>query len=177
VAQQPFHSSEHSNRAGISSLQYAVPHVRGQYSTPLPFLSHQIIPAEDPQRAVDLGDDDPEVSGEGLGEEHEPELVGDELDDEEDVEGNETAAEDMAMPHARHALPTWLYDDFKVKVTESGRRNDKGLPPLYADLKTFWFPRPSTFFILQHNNISPQLLWDPEVLCSIPCPNCNTALQ
>jgi hypothetical protein len=165
-------------------LQYAVPHVRGQYSTPLPFLSHQIIPAEDPQRAVDLGDDDPEVSGEGLGEEHEPELVGDELDDEEDVEGDETAAEDMAMPHARHALPTWLYDDFKAKVTESGRRNDKGLPPLYADLKTFWFPRPSTFFILQHNNISPQLLynarfflWDPEVLCSIPCPNCNTALQ
>lgn len=175
VAQRPFQSYEHSNQAGKSSSSF-------RHAAP-PSLSHQIIPAEDPQRAVDLGDDDgnPEVSGEGLGEEDEPELVDDELDDEEE---EETAAEDMGIPHARHPLPTWLYDNFKAKVAESGRRNDKGLPPLYANHDTFWFPRPSTFFILQRNGVSPPLLynprfflWDPEVLCRIPCPNCRTALQ
>ena len=184
VARQPFHSADYLNRAGKSSLHTII----NQRSTPLPSpsLSHQIIPAEDPQRAVDLGDDDgdPEVSGEGLGEENEPELVDDEIDDEDDVGREETGSEDTAMPHARRALPPWLYDDFKAKVTESGHRNDKGLPPLYADHETFWFPRPSTFFVLRRNNVSPQLLynprfflWDPEALCRIPCPNCKTALQ
>jgi len=150
----------------------ATPPTPGQLPAPPVQQVEQIIPDEDPQRPVDLGDDDDdEGDGEGVGSEDLDEAEGDDEGDPNQV---------PAGPQ----LPEWLLSQFHVKLAECGPnfRDAHGLPPLYARSNTFWFPQPSTFFLLKHDNPSPQklynprfFLWDPEPLCSngIPCPTCR----
>lgn len=152
------------------------------------FILHQIIPPEDPQCLVELNDEDDknmEVSGDGLGDEDEFDVEGDEVDDERDPGEEDAGAPNTTGPHPQCPMPLWLRDAFKMKVMESAQHNEKGLPPLYANHQTFWFPQSSTFFIVQQKGVSPQnlynpqfALWDPEPLCpnGIPCPNCRTWL-
>lgn len=169
-----------------------------EIASPSPLSSHvtnppilrQIIPSEDPQREVEVGDDisDPEVSGDGIGVEDDVELQGDEDEDEDYVPQDEDEGSGTASkPHRRRMLPPWLLDAFKARLAEAGPRDSQGLPSLYATQHTFWFPSPSTFFLLRQRNISPPqlfnprfFLWDPQPLCPhgrIPCPNlCGSAL-
>jgi hypothetical protein len=98
--------------------------------------------------AVELNDEEdenPEISGDGLGDEDEFNMEGDEVDDERDPGEEYAGIQDTAVPRPRCPMPLWLHDAFKMKVTESAQRNEKGLPPLYANHQTFWFPRSSTF--------------------------------
>ena len=121
-----------------------------------------------------------EVSGEGVGKE-DVFIGGEEEEDEEDQDFRETASVRATCP-----LPTWLKEDFERKVRESKMRGKDGLPPLYRDLGTFWFPRKSTFFVFRQSSAPApsalynydMFLWDPEslLLDGLPCPNCKTRL-
>jgi hypothetical protein len=102
-------------------------------------------------------------------------------EEEEDRNLGETASVRATCP-----LPTWLKEDFEWKVGESKIRGKDGLPPLYRDLGTFWFPRKSKFFVFRRSSTPTpsalynydMFLWDPESLLSdgLPCPNCKTRL-
>lgn len=104
-------------------------------------------------------------------------------DEEEDDEEED---EDTTQSNKRRQcnLPMWLMKQFNQRLEECRIRNAQGLPALYYNNKTFWFPTPSPFFLLGHPDISPQdlmiarfFLWDPGVLCSrISCPNCSSPL-
>ena len=124
------------------------------------------------------------VSGDGLGEED-----GDPDDDGDFDEGSEfddKGTAGQAKP-SRGPLPPWLLEPFKARVAESSNqyRDAAGLPPLYAQHQTFWFPQPSTYFLIKKSSTPQQLfnplffLWDPEALCpdGIPCPNCRRVLH
>ncbi|KAJ7592442.1 hypothetical protein C8J56DRAFT_779365, partial [Mycena floridula] len=83
-------------------------------------------------------------------------------------------------------MPEWLEEEFKGLVAESKLRKTDGLPPLYRDQHTFFFPRQSNFLKLRAiRNCPPSslynyefFLWDPEPLVhgGIPCPTCRTRL-
>ncbi|KAG9223671.1 hypothetical protein CCMSSC00406_0008554 [Pleurotus cornucopiae] len=137
----------------------------------------QIIPDNDPSRLCSLPDDDDD-------DDSNPEagFVDDGLGEEEDIDegGEEALASDKGKkPHNRR-LPPWLQGEFEHHLAESSKRASDGLPALYRDHQTFWFPRPATFFRLQEKSISPQILynyqfflWDPLPLVpgGIICPN------
>ncbi|KAF8075254.1 hypothetical protein FPV67DRAFT_1728203, partial [Lyophyllum atratum] len=113
-------------------------------------------------------------------------------DDDSDEEVDDDAFDNKKSTSSRHArtrcpLPTWLQTAFDARVEESSKRGPDGLPPLYHDQRTFWFPQPATFFQLCSLDISPEaiypcdmFLWDPECLLpdGIACPNknCGTRL-
>ena len=157
---------------------------------PISSPTQSIIAEEDPQQSIEISEDDEddEATGDGLGEED------DDLDDNGEGdgdfdEGSEFDDKGMAgkAKPSRRPLPPWLLEPFKARVTESSSqyRDAAGLPPLYARHQTFWFPRPSTYFLIK-KGLTPQklfnplfFLWDPEALCpdGIPCPNCHWALH
>jgi len=142
-----------------------------------------IIPDEDPQRDVETPNHEGE-DGDGLeeelGEEDDPQDDDNEADD--DLDEPETPP---SSSRQRRPFPVWLMDQFNARHEESKSRNADGLPPLYSDYETFWFPQKLSFFFLRRQSCSPlQLynpqffLWDPECLCNrIPCPNCKQSLQ
>ncbi|KAJ3824864.1 hypothetical protein F5880DRAFT_1479370 [Lentinula raphanica] len=77
--------------------------------------------------------------------------------------------------------------EFKRCIQASHNRDPNGLPQLYHEHKSFYFPRPATFFTLTQNHKVPSpfelydyafFLWDPGCLVKdgIPCPNCGTKL-
>jgi hypothetical protein len=156
--------------------------------SPLPPLQvplqtdNPVIADEDIERHVASADDNEEdgyfgLMGDGLGEE-------DQGGEDEQEDGEEIAG----SAARRHPLPEWLQKAFDIKVIESACaiRGPDGLPPLYRDHKTFWFPQQSTYFLLRSQSISPQdlynprfFLWDPAALClnGIPCPNCHVSLK
>ena len=156
--------------------------------------TQSIIAEEDPQRSIEISEDDEdddEATGDGLGEEDGPD-DDDEGDDDFD-EGSEfddmgTATTGFGQPKpTRRPLPPWLLEPFKARVAESSSqyRDAAGLPPLYAQHQTFWFPQPSTYFLIKKHSTPQQLfnplffLWDPEALCpdGILCPNCRRVLH
>src|SRR5262249_523808 len=107
-----------------------------------------------------------------------------EFDDEDHDEDGQQSSESGGLP-ARRPLPTWLKTAFNDKMQES-RNCVNGLPPLYCIHRTFWFPRPSTFFLLSKPVVQPPnlfnprfFLWDPLPLCpnGIRCPNCTKPLR
>ncbi|KAJ7488604.1 hypothetical protein B0H11DRAFT_2230137 [Mycena galericulata] len=72
-----------------------------------------------------------------------------------------------------HPVPDWIQLQFEAKVRESAPRGDDGLPLLYREHKTFWFPVEDPFFSLRDNIelLTPQslyqasfFLWDPAAL-------------
>ena len=102
-----------------------------------------------------------------------------------DDTGNDIDTEKQGRPSKRQAPPDWLIAQFQQKIEECHDRDAQGLPPLYRNLRTFWFPTPSSFFLLRQIHVTPQslfkarfFLWDPEPLChgGIACPNCSTKL-
>ena len=141
----------------------------------------RVIADEDLERSIASANDEEAdgyfgLMGDGLGED---DVYGD--DDHEELDPHTSQAGE------RRPLPPWLKDGFNAKVNESARshRGPDGLPPLYRDHQTFWFPCPSTFFLLR-NSVSPQdlynprfFLWDPAALCpdGIPCPTCHVMLK
>lgn len=80
-------------------------------------------------------------------------------------------------------MPPWLEEPFMRLLSESSKRDKNGLPPLYSMHQSFFFPKPSTFFLLKDGVtptklFNPQFaLWDPMALCEIPCPNCSFKLH
>lgn len=140
-----------------------------------------IVPQENPVNFLDpsLPSQDGDNLYSGLMEDG---LGGDELpdDDEEEFEDDDA----QTKKRRRYNPPTWLMNQFNQKLEECRRRDAQGLPALYRDNCTFWFPIPSPFFLLRGSSISPEglmiarfFLWDPEVLCSgISCPNCSSRL-
>jgi hypothetical protein len=144
----------------------------------------RMVADEDIERGVASADDDEEdgyfgLMGDGVGE--------DDCGGDNDQDDTDDAPDSTGPANKRRTLPYWLKNAFDIKVDESARnsRGPDGLPPLYRDHKTFWFPQPSTFFLLR-NSVSPQdlynprfFLWDPAALCAggIPCPNCRVLLR
>lgn len=121
--------------------------------------------------------------GEGIGIEDEG--------DSEDEDSGDGYKEDRGMSKFMPFLcscfvclmPPWLEDPFKWLLLESSNHDKKGLPLLYSVHKTFFFPKLSTFFLLRDGVTPTELfnpqfaLWDPIMLCEIPCPNCSFKLQ
>lgn len=79
----------------------------------------------------------------------------------------------------------WLRDLFRYYSDKAKDRID-GKPRLYGEGQTFWFPRPSSYFLLQRAQPSPRtlynprfFLWDIETLVVVPCPkpNCGHPLR
>ena len=152
------------------------------HPSPAP-IQHEypVIADENIERSVAAADDDEEdgyfgLMGDGLGE-----------DDENDLDEHDDTTAGASQAGERRPLPTWLKNAFNSKVNESARsrRGPDGVPPLYRDHKTFWFPQQSTFFLLR-NSVTPQdlynprfFLWDPAALCldGIPCPDCHVGLK
>ena len=152
-----------------------------------------LIPEENPQRAVEIDDNgedgDGDGDGDGIGEEDEDAGMDDEGEDEREPEDDEedgglsvSGGKTRQIPRL---LPRWLQDAFKAIVDDCNHRDSNGQPSLYARDHTFWFHQPSTYFLLQDDEISPSKLynpqffvWDPQALVkTILCPRCQFALQ
>lgn len=160
--------------------------------TERPRPTNQIISDEDPQCAAEIYDEaNFDAVGDGLGEDDEYRNDDDEIEDDDESDDDEMEGPPWTASETRkpcRPLPIWLREAFQAKVEECGPQfcDAMGMPPLYARHQTFWFPQPSSFFLLKQKHRSPQLLfnpqfflWDPEPLCQfgIPCPNCKTTLQ
>jgi hypothetical protein len=118
-----------------------------------------IIPEEDPQRDVEAPDhkgEDGDGLEEELGAEDDPQDDDDEAD--EDLDGPETPP---SSSRQRRPFPAWLMDQFNARREESKSRDASGLPPLYSDDETFWFPQKSTFFFLRRQSCLPPQLYNP----------------
>ena len=184
-------TSHHENTAAQFISPFPVPST----IQPPPGLLAQnptqsIIAEEDPQRSIEISkdDEDDEATGDGLGEEDgDPDDNGEGDDDfDEGFEFDDNATAGKAKP-SRRPLPPWLLEPFKARVTESSSQyhDAAGLPPLYSQHQTFWFPQSSTYFLIKKGSTPQQLfnplffLWDPKALCpdGIPCPNCRQALH
>ncbi|KXN83660.1 hypothetical protein AN958_01227 [Leucoagaricus sp. SymC.cos] len=148
----------------------------------------EVLPEDNPYRPMVTPDRENESDGngyevfmiDGLGDD-------DDGDDDDDEESGDWGGDSNVRPkRKRHALVEWLRLAFEQRRVEARQRGPDGLPVLYRDNKTFWFPRPSAFFLLKYPNLTPQLLfnprfflWDPLPLCpdGIPCPNCKHPLS
>uniref|UniRef100_A0A8H7Y1A9 3'-5' exonuclease n=1 Tax=Psilocybe cubensis TaxID=181762 RepID=A0A8H7Y1A9_PSICU len=171
----PSRSSNHSPRPSVPPQLHSGQLVASNPCTTRPPPSTHttpphdtIIGSEDPQREIVPLDDD-DASGDGVG-------VEDDLDDDEDCPSPLSSGAPMVKP-----LPEWLMEQFRQHLKESRQRDANGLPPLYANQHTFWFPTKSVYFILRNSSHpSPPdcydsrfMLWDPLPLCNdgISCPN------
>jgi hypothetical protein len=148
----------------------------------------RVIPDENSSTLIPPAEDDndmyTELLNDGAGEE---DHFDDDSDDESDDPNANTSHGHSAKSRIRHQLPNWLREQFNRHLEESNGRERGGLPPLYRDHQTFWFPKPSPYFALQNVNVlSPHklfhadfFLWDPEALLldGIPCPHCSTKLH
>ena len=148
-----------------------------------PSVSLNVIPDEDPQRAVETADQpEDDYSGlmeDGLGGE------GCDGDDSTDDQADDTFVTGANIQD-RFALPDWPSVAFKAKLEEASNRGGDGLPKLYSVQKTFWFPQQSTYFLLRDHTVTPQdlynprfFLWDPQCLVAggIGCPKCGVRLN
>uniref|UniRef100_A0A8H8CGB6 3'-5' exonuclease n=1 Tax=Psilocybe cubensis TaxID=181762 RepID=A0A8H8CGB6_PSICU len=177
----PSRSSNHSPRPSVPPQLHSGQLVASNPCTTRPPPSTHttpphdtIIGSEDPQREIVPLDDD-DASGDGVG-------VEDDLDDDEDCPSPLSSGAPMVKP-----LPEWLMEQFRQHLKESRQRDANGLPPLYANQHTFWFPTKSVYFILRNSSHpSPPdcydsrfMLWDPLPLCNdgISCPKCGRRLQ
>jgi len=131
-------------------------------STAAPLHFRHIIAEEDPQRVVEIRDEEEEeedvgVSGDGVG--------GDDIDGDDDGDEDEVGSGGEYSPRL---MPTWLHEAFTARVAEADpkRRDKNGLPPLYAELQSFWFPQKSNYFLL--SKVSPQLLNNPRFVFGTP---------
>lgn len=140
-------------------------------------LQYLVIPEEDPYCVIN--DKDSDEGSDNNDEDEDSQLLEDVIGDEDEDED-----EDEVAPKSKFSspwpLPIWLKTAFELRVEELSHRGSDGLPPLYRDHQTFWFPRPATYFLLQNSSPSPQhlyqydlFLWDPMSLLphGIPCPN------
>ncbi|KAH9476182.1 hypothetical protein JR316_0011753 [Psilocybe cubensis] len=139
----PLVSVDPSTRQTLPNPLFAQNPVLPNVSEPTSLSTIEIIPDEDPQRPVELADEDQDedeetgMSGEGIGvdvgfEENQDEK-GDELDPvDENVEDSEY--QENTGRRIRHARPVWLLEAFEAKVLESApeKRDKHGLPPLYS---------------------------------------------
>lgn len=93
--------------------------------------------------------------------------------------------EESERQSRKTAIPDYVKREFDSRIEECKRGRDaNGLPPLYAELQTFWYPRISTWFLLHKRMPTPNelyslefFLWDPLALCDVPCPNCKHTLR
>uniref|UniRef100_A0A8H7XMQ7 DUF6729 domain-containing protein n=1 Tax=Psilocybe cubensis TaxID=181762 RepID=A0A8H7XMQ7_PSICU len=168
-----------------SSTSHDPPNLLSQHST----SNIQIIPEENPSRAVDWGDEDEdevdlECLGEGIGQEFEFAQNEDERGDEVDPLDQNSELQESSCVDC--APPAWLQKAFNSKISESSseNRDENGLPLLYAKHRTIWFPQPSPYFLLLQNEPSPSklfnprmCLWDPRALFRIGCPKCKFPLR
>ncbi|KAF6749915.1 hypothetical protein DFP72DRAFT_818260, partial [Ephemerocybe angulata] len=123
--------------------------------------------------------DDEEAHGDGIGDDDE-----EEWDDEDDGNGDDEVDRARVNPRSRKPLRPWLLEKFNSCAAQAADRNSQGLPRLYWQNRTFWFPQESSYFLLRFQKPSPQalynprfFLWDP--LCLVPdirCPRCRTPL-
>ncbi|KAJ3725737.1 hypothetical protein C8R42DRAFT_574618, partial [Lentinula raphanica] len=130
---------------------------------------------------LDAGEGEVGLAHEGLG-------IEEEEDDDELYDGVDQNASNTTRPRRNpKPLPEWLEAEFKRCIQASHNRDPNGLPQLYHEHRTFYFPRPATFFTLTRNQRVPSpvelydyafFLWDPACLVpdGIPCPNCGTKL-
>ncbi|KAF6741970.1 hypothetical protein DFP72DRAFT_1179861 [Ephemerocybe angulata] len=136
----------------------------------------------------DLSDDEPcsddeEAHGDGIGSDDEEEWDDSDDDDGSGDEEHGDGARAHAKPRSQKPLRPWLLEKFNSCVAQAADRNSEGLPRLYWEHRTFWFPQASEYFLLRYQKPSPQVLynprfflWDPLCLVATPCPRCKTPL-
>ncbi|KAJ7587753.1 hypothetical protein C8J56DRAFT_827736, partial [Mycena floridula] len=136
-----------------------------------------VLPEDDDlENGVDAG-----LAHEGLGEED------DEVGDEDLPDPEFQEAPNATGKRVPRRMPKWLEEEFTKCVEQSKSRKQDGLPQLYHEHHTFFFPRQSNFFKLRAvRNCPPSalynyefFLWDPEPLVhgGIACPTCHTRLH
>ncbi|PPR06280.1 hypothetical protein CVT24_000821 [Panaeolus cyanescens] len=184
---QPHHNTTSTDPTSQPSPQ--APHIDSESSSSP--TTQQVVPDEDPQRVVDLDDDDilgGEQAGSGLWKDN---SAGDSDDDEDDEDGENgdkpgpTLGGKKKSQRSSPAAPPHVMKKFNIIVAECGQRNENGLPKLYSQEQTFWYPQKSTYFILQSPNACPIdlynprfFVWDPQALHKdIPCPQCACTLH
>jgi len=145
--------------------------------------TRRIIPSEDPERLVEIDEDEDEACGDGIG--NEDEDLGDEPGDMGSPAGGEDSSGSLMASSNRkhHLLPPWLLVEFNLVKKEL--ENPNGTPSLYSQDQTFWRRRPSPYFILQRNAILPSdlydldfFIWDPKSHYKVlACPDCGHTLH
>ncbi|TEB37872.1 hypothetical protein FA13DRAFT_1620965, partial [Coprinellus micaceus] len=135
------------------------------------------------------------ASGAGLGVEDESMGCAEDDGDEPNPAEREPADADSItrVPHAlrglkRQPIALWLAKRFAELLVQAKDRIN-GVPRLYYELGTIWFPRKDSLFLLMPNwpptpdllygNVQ-FLLWDPlgmPMVVAIPCPVCKTHLK
>ena len=115
---------------------------------------------------MELEDEDwiDEGDGRGLGQDDD-----DDEDEDDEEDGNDGHDRDDDGPPVKRArtrgcrpLPPWLLAAFKAVAAECDQRNAAGLPPLYSINKSFFYLRPSTYFLLQGGLLSPLKMYNPQ---------------
>lgn len=116
-------------------------------------LQYLVIPEEDPYCVIN--DKDSDEGSDNNDEDEDSQLLEDVIGDEDDDEDED---EDEVAPKSKFSspwpLPIWLKTAFELCVEELSHRGSDGLPPLYRDHQTFWFPCPATYFLLQNSSPS-----------------------
>jgi hypothetical protein len=147
-----FGLSSLSSASSASALLQQIPE-SSRMPQSQPSVSFNVIPDEDPQRAVETADQ-PEDDYSGLMEDG---LGGEGCDGDDSIDDK---ADDAGVTGAniqdRFALPQWLSVAFKARLEEANNRGGDGLPKLYSVQKTFWFPQQSTYFLLKKHSVTPQ---------------------
>ncbi|CAK5266047.1 unnamed protein product [Mycena citricolor] len=140
--------------------------------------------AETETREIDEEDEDErdgceQYLDDGIGEE--PGGEEDEGDGDDDgLASEEGQNSDLKTKRAPHPHALWVMSRFHDLVRASAQRGDNGLPPLYRDHRTFWFPCEDSYFATRNlsvEELTPEalyqcrwLLWDPGAFDKIPCP-------
>src|SRR6266498_4117891 len=81
----------------------------------------------------------------------------DRMEGDDDVDNNDSEDHSPHHPKCQHYNPLqWLILQFNKKLNECCNCNLQGLPSLYCDSQSFWFPIPFPFFILSYSQLAPQ---------------------
>ncbi|KAJ7509276.1 hypothetical protein B0H11DRAFT_1901401 [Mycena galericulata] len=84
----------------------------------------------------------------------------DEEESDEEEQGDEPDPANLNHPKPRwtaRRLPHWLQSQFDAKVDDSKHRGTDGIPALYRDHHTFWFPVEDPYFATRDiSTLEPQ---------------------
>lgn len=143
-------------------------------------LQRHIIPDEDPNRELEMDEED-ELLGQGEG------LEDDGGPDDDEIQEDGDNVDSLCNSRTRQKLPSIVYEAYQNHLDYLKRTKDiHSKPRIYVE-GTFWLPRKSNFFLL-HGSSKPRpsqfytppfFLWDPEHLIqgSLLCPKCHSSLE
>ncbi|KAF6764006.1 hypothetical protein DFP72DRAFT_956173 [Ephemerocybe angulata] len=167
--------------AAISEAVRSPPHPSRVDARPI----QRAIPETDPERAIDVGEEEDledGAGGDGIGEEDDGDDEGDEGDDEALTNDEDTPP----LPQrTRKPQSRLIQDEYVAILAELELRDENGLPALYAKAGEFYVRPKAPWFFLTGKRVSPTdlyrprwFVWDPKALYKeLPCPGCGKTLH